>query len=162
MPRFISWINSQSRVQSHDVDTASECSQCTSWLPYLQLCHLTPESTRWGHMAGGLLNQGSGNSQNYLRKPGQIKATHVCWLTFGGFEKPWAALFWFFFILDPSSHILWLILILSYGPGIKPCFIEVQWDLEYVNPLRSKTSPSAMNFEFMEFYWSYELWKLRC
>lgn len=64
-----------------------------------------------------------------------------------------------FFILDPSSHILWLILILSYGPGIKPCFIEVQWDLEYVNPLRSKTSLSAMNFEFIEFL--LKLWTLK-
>lgn len=82
-------IKNQSRVQSRDVDTASEFSQCTSWLPYLQLCNLTPESMRWGDTwLVDFFNQGFGIAQNYLRKPGQIKATHVCWLTFGDFERP--------------------------------------------------------------------------
>lgn len=105
-------------------------------------------------------NQGLGISQNYLRKPGQIKATHVCWLTFGGFQRPWAALFWFFFfILDPSSDILWLILILSYGSVIKPCFHRGSMVSWIRNPLISKTSPSATNFEFMESL--LKLWTLK-
>lgn len=39
-------INSQCRVQSHEVGTVWEFSQCTSWLTYSQLCHLIPGSMR--------------------------------------------------------------------------------------------------------------------